>query len=56
MNKTKKQTHIYREQTTAYQWWEGQYRGRGIGSANYRVQDRLNVLYNQYSIITVNEK
>ena len=53
MNKTKKQTHIYREQTTAYQWGEGQYKGRGIESTHYRVQDRLNVLYNRGNITNI---
>ena len=37
--KKKKQTHIYREQTSGYQWGEGggkgQYRDRGPGDMNY---------------------
>ena len=39
MNSKKKQTHRYREQTSAYQWGrgEGQYGGRGVGSTNCRV-------------------
>ena len=41
MNVTKKkQTHRYREQTSAYQWEEGssgQHRGRGVRGINYEV-------------------
>ena len=36
----KKQTHRYREQTSAYQWEEGssgQHRGRGVRGINYEV-------------------
>ena len=49
----KKQTHIYREQTSGYQWGEGG-RGnlgpRGVGGTNYWVQGYKDVLYNMGNI------
>ena len=61
MNITKKkQTHRYREQTSGYQWWEGQNRGRGVRGTDYYVQNKLQGYIvqhgecSQYFIITVN--
>ena len=59
-----KQTHRYREQTSGYQWGEGQgegkYRGKGVRGINYYVKTKLQRYivqhgeYSQYFIITIN--
>ena len=50
-SENKKQTHRYREQSSAYQWGKGQYRGGGLRGTNCYVSNKLQGY--MYSIWTV---